>query len=668
VWAVSVPAAESEAVRLAAADLRSDIARITGKTPRIIDDTNCRQCVLVVSAARSPEVLKRAAPATFAKLRGKWEAYAVHAIPQGLLVAGSDDLGAAFGVYAFAERYLGVDPLYFWSGREPARREALRWEKVALEAGEPSFRYRGWFVNDEDLLTEWRDGGGTRTLDYPYYHQVVHPDVMARVIEGALRLQFNLIIPASFTDITNPPEERLVEAASRRGLHVSMHHVEPMGVSAFAFQNYWKRKGRTAPFVFHSQKAAFEETWRDFAARWSRYPNVVWQLGLRGIADRPAWQHDPSAPKTDAGRAAMISDAMALQWKIVREFDRRPHPPATTTLWMEGAEFNRQGLLKIPDGVTVVFSDNNPGWRMQADFYDTPREPRRTYGIYYHHALWGSGPHLVQGVPPWKTWEILKEAVTRQAGHYVVFNVSNVREFVLGLDATARMTRRLDSFDAGEWLREWCEARFPGAAPEAARAYRAFFDAYLIDERAGTPALLDGLTLHEGERLLARILKPPAPPARPARPAGESLGRYLPNLRGTGSWPLPVLIERVREQRRKMEEAAAPSPSIAARLAPADRVFFENNFVAQSRLLIGLLGWTEWVAAAAEAAPRDPQTAAAHLARALEAFAGVKQAQALASRGPWNNWYRGDDKMNLDRAERQTREALAMLSQKATQP
>ena len=358
----------------------------------------------------------------------------------------------------------------------------------------------------------------------------------------------------------------------------------------------------------------------------------------------------------------MISDAMALQWKIVREADRRPHPPATTTLWMEGAEFNRRGLLRIPAGVTVVFADNTPGWKMQADFHETPREAGRTYGLYYHHALWGSGPHLVQSVPPWKTHEILKDAIAKRSSHYAIFNVSNVREFVLGLDATARMTREFTAFDPHAWLREWCGARFPGAAREAEQAYRDFFDSYLIDERAGTPALLDGLTLHEGERLIARILKPPSGTAAPPKAPVESLGRFMPGIRSTGSWPVPVLIERARTQRARLEKAAAAARAVALRLRPGGRAFFESNLVAQAGILAGLLAWTESVALAYQARDEDPKQAAAHLERALAAFRGIREAQALASRGPWKDWYRGDRKMNLNRAEKQTREAIALLA------
>lgn len=636
---VLVAAGGTPAVRLAVDDLISDVRKITGVTLRMAASAEeCGRPCLVVET----------------KSDGQWEAYRITETPEGLRITGSDERGTMFAIYAFLERYVGVDPLYFWTGREPVKRARLAWDRVALESPEPDFRYRGWFINDEDLLTEWKDGGGKRDIDYPYYHQVTHPDVLARVFEAAVRLQYNLIIPASFTDIANPSEERMVKAATRRGLMVSMHHVEPMGVSAFAFNGYWKARGTGVPYAFHSHKAAFEEVWRWYAARWARYPGVVWQLGLRGVADRPAWYHDPSAPKTDEARGAMISEAMALQREIIRSADSRRDPPMTTTLWMEGAELNRRGLLKIPEGVTVVFADNTPGWKMQADFHETPREAGRTYGIYYHHAVWGWGPHLVQGVPPWKTEEILRQAAAKKSSHYAILNVSNVREFALGLAASARMLRRMDGFDGRRFLAGWCRERFGAAAADAEAAYRALFDAYYVDPETGTPPLLDGTSLAQGKRLFGRLLKPP----EPVKPAGENLGRYMPNMPNPGAYPLPKLLEVVERQRRAVEAAGAKADAIARRLNGSDREFFENNFVAQQKIFAGILGWLE---CAVRANLTDDRPALAPLIEEAAAeLARVRQGQALASRGKWKDWYRGDRKMNLGAAEKLTQEALAL--------
>lgn len=88
-------------------------------------------------------------------------------------------------------------------------------------------------------------------------------------------MQFNLIIPASFIDIRNSDGRVLVETAANRGLFLSMHHIEPMGVSAFTYFNYWKAKNGSKPlFSYFSNKEKVEEVWRVYADEWAKFPNV----------------------------------------------------------------------------------------------------------------------------------------------------------------------------------------------------------------------------------------------------------------------------------------------------------------------------------------------------------------------------------------------------------
>jgi len=651
---ILVPESEPECVRLAAEDLAGDVRKITGRRPAIVGrlDQCSGHCVIVATVGRpgSAALLERFLPGA-GELAGRWESYRVESVDvaagpvaKALVIAGSDERGTMFGLYAFIEQYLGVDPLYFWADRPPAKRDRLAWPKVRLAAGEPTFRYRGWFINDEDLLSEWRLDGGARDIDYPYYEHVVSPRVARRIFEAMLRLGYNLVIPASFVDIRNPDEARLVDEASRRGLWVSMHHVEPMGVSGFGFQNYWRDRGDEVPFSFIRHPDKFEEIWREYAARWARYPNVVWQLGLRGIADRPVWVSDPEAPKTDEARGKLISDAMALQWEIVRSVDPRATPPATTTLWMEGSALHRQGFLRFPPDVAVIFADNSPGWELQADFYEVPREPGREYGIYYHHALWGTGPHLVQAVSPQKTHSIFRQAVERGSNYYAILNVSNVREFVLGVDASARMLRDFEGFDPEPFFSAWCRARFGRGAEGAERCYRRFFESFVIDREENARNLLDGEVVHRGRRFLGQM-RTRMKQAKP-RPWDD------PERIGS-------LLDQVRTQRAAVEAAGADAGDVLALLEGTERAFFETNFVAQQTIMRGLLRWLEsCLAAGLSLQDGDRAGAATHLEAALAGMETVRQGQALASRGRWEHWYRGDRKMNLAGAEQLTRDVL----------
>lgn len=655
---ILVPRGEPACVRLAAEDLADDVEKITGQRPAIVDQwEKCGSAAVVLATVTLPEsaaIIARLLPATRGELNGRWETYRVESVPsaaapveQALVIAGSDERGTMFGLYAFAEQYLGVDPLYFWADRPPERRERLAWPEIRIAGAEPTFKYRGWFINDEDLLSECYLDGGRREIDYPFYEHVVSPRLSTRIFEALLRLRLNLVIPASFVDIRNPDEARLVEEAVRRGLFVSMHHVEPMGVSGFAFQKYWREKGEEVPFSYARQPAKFEVIWRDYAQRWARYaPQVVWQLGLRGIADRPVWVSDPAAPKTDEARGQMISEAMERQWRIVCEVDSRPNPPATTTLWMEGAELHRQGHLTFPPGVAVVFSDNSPGWQLQPDFYNVRREPGRPYGIYYHQALWGSGPHLVQAVSPHRAHAIFGQAVERGSTHYAITNVGNVREFLLGLDAAADFLRGFDAFDPDRHLADWCRARFGPAGNEAEQAYRKLFESFVVDEATARRAMLDGEIVAAGRRFL------------------ETMRDRLQS--GDGSpFTAPEQIERrrgeVRRQRAAVEKAEAEMNTVLARLDGPGRRLFESNFAAQYHILHGLLAWYEAVLSSGLAIEQGDATLwQQELEAALRGLEEIRRGQAYASRGDWEHWYRGDRKMNLARAEALTREVKQM--------
>lgn len=612
-----VPAGESGAVRLAAEDLAFDLERITGQRPAVVEEeSRCGKPCLVITTRG-----KDAAP-----LKGKWEAFTVRAEGADRIVfAGSDERGAMFAVYAFLEEKLGVDPLWFWTGRTPAKRSAIRLPGVELTGTEPSFRFRGWFLNDEDLLTEWKPGGGVRHLEYPYYQRVIAPEVSARVFEAMLRLRMNLVIPASFVDITNPAERRLIEEAARRGLFVTQHHVEPMGVSGFGYQNYFRLQGRSAPFSFVRERGLFEEVWRYSAKKWAGFENVIWQLGLRGIADRPVWVADPSVPSDSAGRGKLISDAMERQWAIVKEYDRRPQPLATTTLWMEGAQLNRDGHLRFPPGVTVVFADNGPGWKWEEDFFRTAREPGRLYGVYQHHQYWNAGPHLAQGVSPELAWRQIKLSRDKGDAHYVMLNVGNIREFVLGLAASAKMLRDFENFDPAAFLDAWTREKYGAAGAKAALAYRTYFAAYEVPADRGTPVLLDGQSIGIAKRLARRLA---------ARAAGVSQVELETPER------LAALRKSALGQAERFDAAVRLGEEARKDLAGEASEMIENNLIAQARIMRGL---SRTVAALCDGMNG--------VGAAREAMREVRAAMELASRGKWQGWYYGDRKMNVRELE-----------------
>ncbi|MBQ2630884.1 MAG: hypothetical protein IJG13_14515, partial [Kiritimatiellae bacterium] len=164
---IVVPAGMRPFVAKAAEDVAGDIEKIFGARPNV---------VVVAPDASSPA----GNAIVLSKSGSGWENYAIESVQGNVLrITGSDDRGVMFGLYRFASECLGVDPFYYWSGIEPAKAVVREWkEGISIRQGDPSFKFRGWFVNDEDFLNGFRPKeNGTRKIAYPRYHVVFGPSV-----------------------------------------------------------------------------------------------------------------------------------------------------------------------------------------------------------------------------------------------------------------------------------------------------------------------------------------------------------------------------------------------------------------------------------------------------------------------------------------------------------
>jgi hypothetical protein len=463
---VTEPYAE-EAILLAAKDLQRNLRRLSGKERAfpIVSHGRGRRGIFIRTEASDRE-----------------EAYCVRVDKEQVEIVGSDVLGTVYGIYAFATHCLGILPVYRMVDIFPEPCAELTLTECVICSKPRPIRFRGWFINDEDLLTEFRGGGGDRRIDYRFYQRVIRRDVLDMILETALRLEINLMIPSSFVDVSNPPEEALADAVVRRGMYITQHHVEPMGVSYFAAEHYLKERcGEGEAVSFVTNRGRMEEIWRFYAQKWAKYGDrVIWQLGLRGKADRAVWQQDPGVPDSAAQRGAIISDAMATQHRIVCETLGRTDFYSTATLWMEGAELYGRGYLRVPKNTVVIFSDIGFSQMPGDDFFTTPRKAVDRYGVYFHVGYMQEGPHLAEGCDPWKMADVYRLAYERRSLFYSMLNVSNLRPLHMSAWAQAELSAALEDGDMDGALDRLTRAIFGGRSREIRALmkeyYRAFAD------------------------------------------------------------------------------------------------------------------------------------------------------------------------------------------------
>ncbi len=411
---------ESSAVRLAAGDLTEDLMRLVPGADVLLDAVplrtpSARETELVSQAgpadqagrhAQSPTILVGTAGVSawvdaatadglvdLAPLRDehgglRWEGFVVVPGDDGVLrVVGADRRGTVFGVYRVAE-LLGVSPWRFWADVPVATSERVAWRHGGL-ADWPAVRFRGIFLNDEELLEQWavrHTGDAT-----------IGPETYSRIAELILRLGGNYLWPAMHVNAFNhdPANARVVH---ERGVVVGTSHCDMLLRSN---QHEWapwvaERGYDDAEYDFSipgTNRERVLEYWRGSIAQ-NRDYDVTWTLGMRGIHDSGfvtrAIDEDPSldAAARHRARVALLGDVVAEQRRLLREELGERACDAVTTFvpYKEVLPLYDDGL-DLPEDVTIMWSDDNFGYVRRL-----PGEQERARsggnGLYYHSSYW----------------------------------------------------------------------------------------------------------------------------------------------------------------------------------------------------------------------------------------------------------------------------------------
>lgn len=681
--ALCVPSGVRPFVCKAAEDLATDMEKVFGRRPEITDSAKDRNAIVLGLD------------------EGGFERYVLRSEAQNVLrITGSDDRGLMFGIYRFCSDFLEVDPFYYWSDFEPKRTARREWKDgIDLVQGEPAFKYRGWFINDEDFLNGFRkDENGTRKIAYEMYQTCFGPQLADRICEAAVRAGFNLIVSASYIDILNPDERRLVDVATARGLYVTMHHQEPVGAGAYALDVHFPELRET---TYASHPDLWRKAWRAYVDEWAKVPDVIWQIGVRGRGDRPFWTVlKPGGSWSDWGveseeenrrRAGLISQAMREQAQMIREATGGRPVRLATQLWMEGAEFYRKGLLDIPDGTIIMFSDNCPGLKMQPDIGAVRSLPDGGhYGLYYHLAV-VLGNHYCELVPPSRTRQVLLDARGKGAQDLVLFNVSNVRPFLFTLAMAAEVARDGEAADSQAGCARWCVRRFGSRASDVARAIKLYFSAYETElsrdgsssygsarERAPLAIMNDGDLFNRLQQTMLPVVRRKKVEPRPVVSAYEKDPDRLTDISGKmhdriNQDMFPWLDDWSRYAARASAQAASfrrclDQVALAARdLTPTQerqlflRVGYPAGFMYHASSCLA-----EMTLAALAREEDNGEATIAHLEQALSHAQARDALDRRYNEGKWLHWYDRDRKYQYTLLSRDISEALRLVRERAS--
>ncbi len=113
------------------------------------------------------------------------ESYRIDVTDDDIKIMAASSLGGVYGLLRVSEQFLGVAPFWFWADLPPAKAGMVEAPCGVYHSGPFNVRFRGWFLNDEVLLSHWKP--------YP-----ADPDfVWKMAFETLLRCGGNMVIPGT---------------------------------------------------------------------------------------------------------------------------------------------------------------------------------------------------------------------------------------------------------------------------------------------------------------------------------------------------------------------------------------------------------------------------------------------------------------------------------------
>ncbi len=531
---------EHSAPRRAAFCLARDIERISGFRPPIVTKSTGAATAVIhlvtLGKGALPEEVRPEA------LRGKWEAYRIVSLGKDLWLVGSDFRGTAFAAYTLSER-LGVDPLYLWTGYEPEHHDPLVLKRVDFSTGPPTFRFRGLFHDDEDILPRPFDA-----RRYPLQTGTIARKWYERYFETALRLRLNMVAP--YVRVRRRKE--IQKTASDWGLYFTSHHYDTLLSNPWGFKRFdlGKKRGAGEKWDWFSNREGMLRYWKGGVLE-NRDLDCVWPVGMRGTADR-GYSFPPGTSLAEKDR--VFQEVIQAQVNMVKGL----LPPGKVplfhfTLYGEMLGNYLKGRIHLPPEVILVWDDNGDGVMRALPIGKGPGKN----GVYYHLAFLGrytkQSAHIVT---PARIEAEFRKIVKAGAVEFMLLNVSELREFVMG----ARMIAEIcwdaqEAFEkpdaAGRYLSWWCREYFgEKAAPAAVAVYK---DYYRLLDR---PEKLHYGSSKVHGALSSLVKKFAGRPFAPAMPA-----------------TLPTLLERQAGYKEAMAKAGK---AMAGMSRPARQFFFEN--------------------------------------------------------------------------------------------
>ena len=356
---ISYSADEYEGVKIAINNLKTDIEKVLGKTPNLLEGAG-KGNILIGTLGKNKDIDKL----KLANLKGKREKYIITTVGNQLVIAGSDRRGTIYGIYELSQQ-LGVSPWYYWADVPITKRDEAYIIKGTYTDGEPAVEFRGIFLNDEaPCLTSWvKNTFGTDYGDHHFYE---------KVFELILRLKGNMMWPAMWGWAFYADDPENGKLADRMGVMMGTSHHEPM---ARNHQEYARNRGKWGAWNYQTNQEKLDQFFREGIERMKGTEDIV-TIGMRGDGDEAM---------SDKADTKLMERIINNQRQIIKDVTGKPAEKTTQVwaLYKEVQDYYDAGL-RVPDDVMILISDDNWGDIRRVPVNDKERSRKGGWGIYYH--------------------------------------------------------------------------------------------------------------------------------------------------------------------------------------------------------------------------------------------------------------------------------------------
>lgn len=437
---------ESEAVKIAAENLKTDMKKVFGE--KVLDE-----------AAETKIHIRTVSDAGMQK-----EQYCIRVRDGALYIEGSDRRGTIYGIYELS-RSIGVSPWYFWADVPVKKRDEYVLPEGFLKEDHPSVEYRGIFINDEEELEAWvKNYMGEETIGVRTYE---------KVFELLLRLKANYIWPAMHVNSFNVKKENGA-LAERMGIVVGTSHCDMLMRSNNREWSPWlAKKGYEGVSYDYSRpgrdRDILKEYWRESVEQ-NRDFEVCYTIGMRGIHDSGFETADfksLTGEELKTAKIELLQTVMNDQQKLLR--DTLGHDTMMTFVPYKEVLPLYDGGLEVPEDVTLVWVNDNYGYIRR---YPSEKERNRRggNGIYYHNSYWappGMSYVFLCSIPLAHTANELRKAYAEGVRKLWVMNVGAMKPLEQEIEYFLSLAWEIGKEDAltddvDRYVEDWIDRNFSG--------------------------------------------------------------------------------------------------------------------------------------------------------------------------------------------------------------